>query len=179
MYSEPPQTFPPLPRHVASLLIVFMQEEKIWSVTREKRQDGEAEQQLWGAEAGGEFPGGPLPRLPSRFPAPIPAAGGAGGRPRVRGGGWGAPGRRRRRPRGATAAQSGAGVAERRSSPSSLAVLGRRRDGRGRRGSSAPQHLFPAPEVCEGAPRAAEGPPAGLGGAGSPGGKAGDLPPSA
>lgn len=36
-----------------SLFIVFYAiGKKIWSVTREKRQDGEAEQQLWGAGEG-------------------------------------------------------------------------------------------------------------------------------
>lgn len=61
-----------------SLFIVFyaIGKKKIWSVTREKRQDGEAEQQLWGAGEGRQesYPG--LPSGSSLRPLPSPDPGG-------------------------------------------------------------------------------------------------------
>lgn len=71
-----------------SLFIVFYAiGKKIWSVTREKRQDGEAEQQLWGAGEGRQesYPG--LASGSSLRPLPSPDPGDVGLRRQLRG--WG------------------------------------------------------------------------------------------
>lgn len=71
-----------------SLFIVFYAiGKKIWSVTREKRQDGEAEQQLWGTGEGRQesYPG--LASGSSLRPLPSPDPGDVGLRRQLRG--WG------------------------------------------------------------------------------------------
>lgn len=152
------------------LFIVFYAiGKKIWSVTREKRQDGEAEQQLWGAGEGrqesypGLASGSPLRPLPGPNPRD------AGLRRQLRGWGgcwWGSGAGARGAGGGNGRAKRGRGC--RRREPLRL------RRGR-RRGDANPtrRRLPGPPKVCgEGPGRAA-----GVGGAqGGAAGAAPDLP---
>lgn len=152
-----------------SLFIVFYAiGKKIWSVTREKRQDGEAEQQLWGAGEGRQesYPG--LASDSSLRPLPSPDPGDVGLRRQLRGWGgrwWGSGAGARGAEGGNDRAKRGRGC--RRREPLRL-----RREGGAAKGNPSRHRLPSPPKVC------GEGRGTAAGGVGARGaaGAAPDLP---